>query len=250
MRYAVESDHAELKWKGFVQRNNNTLIDPSVPQRTVSNIGFPNQNHLATQPLIAGSLERKSRAALKGYSTNYYVVTRSKYLHEFKDDSDFKKDPTPELSLYLPDCTVGGITGATFSVKGKDSSKGKVGSALAMSHELNFRAHTPSDAEKWWGIIRNAAGEATFTSSTPSSPTDSKAGSGQQMPPPRHQQQQQPAPLQTHNVPRTGTQSSAGTSQSAGDIPISGGAGKPHMNTPTSASAGLKSGVDRAPGQY
>ncbi len=134
----------DFEFKNFVQRNNSTLIDPSVPQRSVSNIIFPNQDHISTQPLISGSLERKSRAALKGYSTNYYVVTRSKYMHEFKDDDDYRKDPVPELSLYLPDCTIGGISGEKFNIKGKDSSKGKVGSTLAMRYvfsELFFSAN-------------------------------------------------------------------------------------------------------------
>jgi len=70
----------------------------------------------------------------KGYSPKFYVVTRSKYLHEFKDDDDYRKDPTPELSLYLPHCTVGGISGEKFNIKGKDTSKGKVGSTLAMRY--------------------------------------------------------------------------------------------------------------------
>lgn len=70
----------DFEWKGFLHRNSSTLIDPSGPQRSVSNISFANQNHPSTKPLIAGSLERKSRNALKGYSTGYYVVTPSKYL--------------------------------------------------------------------------------------------------------------------------------------------------------------------------
>lgn len=124
----------DFEFKKSVQRNNGTLIDPSVPQRSVSSITFPNQDHISTQPLIEGLLERKSRAALKGYNPKFYVVTRSKYLHEFKDDDDYRKDPTPELSLYLPHCTVGGISGEKFNIKGKDSSKGKVGSTLAMRY--------------------------------------------------------------------------------------------------------------------
>lgn len=240
----------DFEWKGFVQRNNNTLIDPSMPQRSVSHISFPNQDHIATQPLISGFLERKSRAALKGYSSNYYAVTRSKYLHEFKDDDEFRKDPTPELSLYLPDCTVGGINGEKFTVKGKDASKGKVGSSLAMSHELAFKARTSSDAEKWWSIIREAAGEGNFTNSVPSSPVESRNVSAQQAPP-QYQEKKQPAPLQTQDVLRTGNEGSGvtpGTGISAGDMPISGsGVSQQHMTSPASAP---HSGVDRAPGQY
>ena len=259
----------DFEFKRFVHRNSNTLIDPSVSQRSASNISFANQDHISTQPLISGSLERKSRAALKGYSTNYYVVTRSKYLHEFKDDDDFKKDPIPELSLYLPDCQVGGISGEKFNVKGKDASKGKVGSTLAMSHELSFKAHTASDAEKWWNIIRDAAGPANFTGSVPSGPVESRNVSSQ------YQDKKHPAAVDTQNVPRTGYQgssvtpggsggaapgsaapTSAGSYGTKGSAPPGSAGGYGGLGpAPSSAGAspatgGPVSGVDRAPGQY
>lgn len=139
----------DFEWNGFVKRNNQVLIDPSAPKRSVENIAFPNQDHRATQPLIAGSLERKGKV-LKKYETGYWVVTPSKYLHEFKTDDDFAKDPEPETSLYLPDCVIGALDGAKFNVKGKDVSKGKVGNAFSMNHEFAFKAHTPQDAEKWY----------------------------------------------------------------------------------------------------
>lgn len=97
----------DFEWNGFVQRNNALLIDPSAPPRSIENVSFPNQNHKSTQPLIAGSLERKGKL-LKKYEAAYWVITPSKYLHEFKTDDDFAKDPTPETSLYIPDCVVGG----------------------------------------------------------------------------------------------------------------------------------------------
>ena len=249
----------DFEWQGFVKRNNNTLIDPSVPQRAASHITYPNQDHISTQPLIAGTLERKSRAALKGSSTYYYVITRSKYMHEFKDDDDIKKEPTPELSLYLPDCVVGGLSGDKFSIKGKDVSKGKLGSAMAMSHELTFRAHTAGDAEKWYNIIREVASEGSFSGSTPTSPVDSKNALGQSVPP-QYEDGKQPAPVQTQNLSHTGYQGSAVTpGQSSGTTPASaGGVGQQHMNTPISAGTGPSpgagadptSGLDRAPGQY
>ena len=251
----------DFEWKGFLHRNGTTLIDPSIPQRSVSNITFPNQDHSSTKPLIAGSLERKSRMALKGYDTSYYVVTPSKYLHQFKDDDDFRSDPTPELSLYLPDCTIGGISGEKFNVKGKDMSKGKVGSAIAMSHELSFKAHTPADAEKWWSVIREAAGEANVSGplgSLRTSPVESRNTSGQHAPP-QYQDTKQPAPLQTS----TGYQAApvttgSGTVPGPASVPSSaGGVGQEKGITPTSAgtgpspaSAGPQSGVERAPGQY
>ncbi|KAL9607765.1 MAG: hypothetical protein Q9167_007348 [Letrouitia subvulpina] len=238
----------DFEFKGFIQRNSEMLVDPAAPKRDPSHITFPNQNHVATQPLIAGTLERKSRAmgALKGYSTGHYAVTRSKFLHEFKDDDDFRRDPTPELSLYLPDCTIGAVNGEKFNIKGKDASKGKVGGALAMSHELAFKAHTPADAENWYRVIAEAAGSsANFSNdsavSSPTSPVDSRNVSGQQHVP----------PVQTQGLPQ-GQGAQSATSASAG------GLGKQPYHTPasgggaTSAVTGSapNSGVEGKPGQY
>lgn len=97
----------DFEWNGFVHRNNALLIDPSAPARSVENISFPNQNHKSTQPLIAGSLERKGKL-LKKSDSAYWVITPAKYMHEYKTDDDFAKDPVPETSLYLPDCIIGG----------------------------------------------------------------------------------------------------------------------------------------------
>ncbi|KAE8328587.1 hypothetical protein BDV39DRAFT_203796 [Aspergillus sergii] len=169
----------DFEWVNFITKNDNVLINPDAPPRTLSNITFPNMDHRATMALIEGSLERKSRAMLKGYSSGYYVVTPARYLHEFKDDDDFRRDPAPELSLYLPDCVIGAIDGVKFSVKGKDVSGSKVGNAFHTTTELSFKAHTANDAEKWWTVIKDctrgpvhtaAAAAAAATSSQPASP--------------------------------------------------------------------------------
>jgi hypothetical protein len=161
----------DFEWVNFCVRNDATLVNPDSPPRSFSSITFPNMDHRATQPLIEGSLERRSRALIKGYSTGYYVVTPALYLHEFKDNDDFRRDPSPELSLYLPDCIVGAIDGVKFNVKGKDVSSGKIGNAFHTNTELSFKAHTPSDAEKWWSVIKDATrGPAAGASSTLASP--------------------------------------------------------------------------------
>ncbi|PLB55454.1 hypothetical protein P170DRAFT_452829 [Aspergillus steynii IBT 23096] len=162
----------DFEWVNFITSNHQTLVDPDAPPRSLSNITFPNQDHHSTKPLIEGSLERKSRAVIKGFNTGYYVVTVARYLHEFKDNDDFRRDPTPELSLYLPDCVLGAIDGVKFSVKGKDVSSGKVGNAFHTNTELNFKAPTPSDAEKWYNIIKDATkGPAAIQTSAAASPT-------------------------------------------------------------------------------
>ncbi|KAH1496319.1 hypothetical protein LV164_007626 [Aspergillus fumigatus] len=176
MLAAAQRIPPDYEWVNFITRNANVLVDPDSPPRSLSNISFPNQDHRATVPLIEGSLERKSRAMLKGYSTSYYVVTPARYLHEFKDNDDFRQDPSPELSLYLPDCVVGGVDGNKFTIKGKDVSGGKVGNAFHTTSEFNFKAHTPSDAEKWWNVIRDTAKSAPAHS--PVSPTSPVATGG------------------------------------------------------------------------
>ncbi|KAH8684608.1 hypothetical protein BGZ60DRAFT_366083 [Tricladium varicosporioides] len=180
----------EFEWTNFTQRSSAMLIDPNSPERTVEGIAFPNQDHKSTKPLVEGTLERKSRNKLSfsGYSTGYYVVTPSKFLHEFKDNDNLRKDPVPELSIYLPDAVIGSTNGEKFNVKGKDVSKG-IGSKLSGSSEIAFKAHSPSDAQKWYEVIRSVAsnGPTAAYSSEPTSPIS----------PVEHRQ---PAPLQTSGV--------------------------------------------------
>ncbi|EAW06592.1 PH domain protein [Aspergillus clavatus NRRL 1] len=168
----------DFEWVNFITRNAHALVDPDSPPRSLSHITFPNQDHRATVPLIEGTLERKSRAMLKGYSTGYYVISPARYLHEFKDNDDFRHDPSPELSLYLPDCVIGAVDGNKFTIKGKDVSGGKVGNAFHTTSELNFKALTPSDAEKWWTIIRDAAKGPPAHSAHSSQPTNPVAAAG------------------------------------------------------------------------
>ncbi|KAI4152421.1 MAG: hypothetical protein LQ340_002916 [Diploschistes diacapsis] len=190
----------DFEWNKFQHRQGNMLLDPSAPKRGISHITYPNQHHAATKPLIAGTLERKSRGmgGLTGYKTGFYVVTPAKYLHQFDSEDDIHKDPTPELSLYLPDCTVGAVSDAKFNVKGKDASKGKVGSAFQIAHEINFKAHTAADAQKWRDIIASCATgtnelpDSAVTS--PTSPTDARG----------------PGALQTQNLPVDGGLESGG----------------------------------------
>ncbi|OIW25196.1 hypothetical protein CONLIGDRAFT_622673 [Coniochaeta ligniaria NRRL 30616] len=148
----------DFEWQRFVARASDVLINPNEGPRSVDAVQFPNMNHASTKPLIEGSLERKSRNKLSwGYSTGYYVVTPSKFLHEFKDSDNLRQDPKPELSIYLPDAVIGTPSGEKFSVKGKDRSK-SVSSKLTGTAELHFKAHTAADAQKWFSIISGVAG--------------------------------------------------------------------------------------------
>jgi len=164
----------DFEWNGFVNRNAEKMINPNSPPRSMAQVSFPNQGHRATKPLIEGSLQRKSRALgkLGGYSAGYYAVTPAGYLHEFKDDDDFREDPSPKVSLCLLDCTVGAVDGVKFVVKGKDVSGGKIGSKLATTSEFAFKAHSPGDAVQWHDIIVKRVGKRT--DSAPTSPMETR----------------------------------------------------------------------------
>ncbi|KAF2139397.1 uncharacterized protein K452DRAFT_328277 [Aplosporella prunicola CBS 121167] len=234
-----------FEWDGFIQRNREILVDPNAPPRNVLNIVFPNQSHRATQPMIAGSLDRKGKM-LRRYDTAYYAVTPSKFLHEFKTDDDFQKEPEPDISLYLPDCIIGAVDGQKFNVKGKDVSKGKVGNAFSMTHEFAFKAHTPADAQKWHEVIKSCTSHAT--SEMPISPAESRQASGTytnpgSAPMTPAEEKQQPAPLQTQGI--TGQ---AMTAEPAGSTPLSAApaSGIPHAGTGSTTS----SGIGGKPGEY
>lgn len=162
----------EFEWNAFKERSADRLVNPNEPARSVEAIQFPNMDHTATRALIEGSLERKSRNKLSwGYSTGYYVVTPAKFLHEFKDSDNNRVDPKPELSVYLPDAVIGTVQGEKFSVKGKDKSK-TMSSKLTGSTELQFKAHTAADAQKWFQILSDV-GKSTAPLSVGSSPVGS-----------------------------------------------------------------------------
>jgi hypothetical protein len=149
----------DFEWQKFTERSGHMLIHPETPDRSMDAIEFPNQNHHSTKPLIEGTLERKSRnkLSLSGFTPGHYAVTSSKFLHEFKDTDNFRRDPTPELSIYLPEATIGLTNGDKFNVRGRDISGG-LGSKLSGNAEIQFKAPTAEDALKWFEVIRSVAG--------------------------------------------------------------------------------------------
>ncbi|EEP76327.1 conserved hypothetical protein [Uncinocarpus reesii 1704] len=170
----------DFEWANFYERNDASLINPNTPPRSMSNITFPNQDHRATKALVEGTLQRKSRTMMKGYSDGYYVVTPAGFLHGFKDNDDFRHDPQPDISLYLPDCTIGNFDGLKFSIKGKDVSSGKVGNAFHMSSELQFKAHSKNQIDDWSNALAGFVGSGS--GSQPASPTVQRSASVTQPP--------------------------------------------------------------------
>ncbi|KAL2825881.1 hypothetical protein BJY01DRAFT_230014 [Aspergillus pseudoustus] len=221
----------EFEWVNFITRNDSTLVDPDAPPRTLSNITFANQDHRTTQPLIQGTLQRKSRVLVKGFTSFFYVVTHAKYLHEFKDNDDFNKDPSPELSLYLPDSHVVSVDEVkhTFTIKGKDVSSNVVGNAFHTNTEFVFKAGSAADAKEWVNIIKEAAhspiatttaaaAASTVTSpvTSPISPAVSTTAAGAQ--PPTYAEK---SPVSPPGVSRTNTTTTTGSVAEKVPSPVS-----------------------------
>ncbi|KAL4787704.1 hypothetical protein BJX76DRAFT_285756 [Aspergillus varians] len=225
----------EFEWVNFMTRNDSTLVDPDAPPRSLANITFPNQDHNATHPLIQGTLQRKSRMALKGFTSFFYVVTRARYLHEFKDNDDLNRDPAPELSLFLPDSTVVSMDEVkhTFTIKGKDVSSNVVGNAFRTNTEFVFKAGSSSEAKEWLNIIKDAAqapiatttaaAAVAATTSPIASPTSPIAASTSAPHPPAYLEKESAAtsPISPPAVSRTNTTVTTGSAAEKVPSPLS-----------------------------
>ncbi|KAL7273570.1 hypothetical protein RUND412_003555 [Rhizina undulata] len=176
----------DFEWNGFLSRYADVIINPNTPTRSVESISFANQGHRSTKPFVEGVLNRKGKI-IKSYNSNYYVVTPSKYLHQFKDNDNYSRDPDPEMSLYLPDCTLGPLSKAPegkFTISGKD-----VGSTLGFGkHEFAFKASSHDEGAKWHAAISNCMAKESTT------PTSAVAASPGGLP-----------PYSRHNTQESGT---------------------------------------------
>lgn len=79
------------------------------------------------------------------------------YLHEHAS-SDMTKHPNPELSLFLPECTLGAPTNPNarshkFHIEGKKAVGGDVGQKnglWSMDASFTFRARSHDELMEWW----------------------------------------------------------------------------------------------------
>ncbi|KAI5283555.1 hypothetical protein KEM55_001492, partial [Ascosphaera atra] len=141
----------EFEWAAFSERNGSQLVNPDTPPRTMKNLTYPGQDHPTVNPLVAGHLSRKSRAMLKGWQEGYWAISRLGYMHGFKDMDPVIHDWEPDMSLYLPECTLTKTDGMKFDLKGKNHAGSMT--AAAMSFENHFKCMSPSEAQKWIGVI-------------------------------------------------------------------------------------------------
>lgn len=160
----------ELEWSEFAQRSGH-LVPEDIPLRDVEKITFPGHNEEITTPMNVGLLERKKRFT-RNYKESYYVLTPSGYLHEFKS-SDPAKHDEPEMSIFLPNCTLGApappeaktfkwhIEGARRTSGGHNTgSLNKMKKSLHIGSKdvaFSFKSRTHAEMMHWWQLMQKVA---------------------------------------------------------------------------------------------
>ncbi|KAJ9473851.1 Phosphatidylinositol 4,5-bisphosphate-binding protein SLM1 [Pseudozyma hubeiensis] len=152
------------EWIAFAARSDH-LLDPDTPLRNPETIDYPGKDDPSVIPVHQGILERKKRFT-KTYKESFYVLTPSGYLHEH-GSSDPTKHPAPELSLFLPECTLGppstmAAKSHKFHIEGRKvtgnqsavPSKGLASLGMGREHAYTFRARSHEEMMEWWNDIK------------------------------------------------------------------------------------------------
>lgn len=160
------------EWNGFVARDK-TLANPNAPPRTAKSIVFAGSDHALTQAVKEGDLLRKG-TVIKKYSSAYYVLTPSGFLHEFKSKS-FETDPDPAWSLDIKTCAIGGHSSANTG-KAKWTISGKTKGLMSSKHDFQFQATSYDDMLEWWTAIRKFAASSPNVEETTADDSDSETG--------------------------------------------------------------------------
>jgi hypothetical protein len=158
---AIERDH---EWNHFTTLYKDQLVSSENYTRDPGNITFSNMDHELTIPVIEGIIQRKG-TVMKQYSSGYYVLTPSGFLHEYKS-ADYIDHATPEMSIYMPESALGPMsdpaTGKfTFSIHGKDAGK-----TIGAKHKYVFRTSTYEELKSWHEALAKACGTAVTSVDT------------------------------------------------------------------------------------
>lgn len=160
----MRSLQPNAEWIAFAARSDH-LLDPDTPLRNPETIDYPGKDDPSVIPVHQGILERKKRFT-KTYKESFYVLTPAGYLHEH-GSSDPTKHPQPELSLFLPECTLGppstmAAKSHKFHIEGRKvtgnqsavPSKGLASLGMGREHAYTFRARSHEEMMEWWNDIK------------------------------------------------------------------------------------------------
>jgi len=158
------------EWIAFASRSE-YLLDPDTPLRNPMTINYPGKDDPSVIPVHQGILERKKRYT-KTYKESFYILTPAGYLHEHAS-SDLTKHPNPEISLFLPECTLGAPTNPharshKFHIEGKKGLGSGLGQKglFATDVSFTFRARSHDEMLEWWNDCKQLS-KVYLTSSEP-----------------------------------------------------------------------------------
>lgn len=153
----MRSLEPNAEWIAFASRSDH-LLDPDTPLRNPETIDYPGKEDPSVIPVHQGILERKKRFT-QAYKESFYVLTPAGYLHEH-GSSDHTRHPTAELSLFLPECTLGAPSTASatthkFHIEGRKLGGGQTGGfSLGREYAYTFRARSHEELMEWWNDIK------------------------------------------------------------------------------------------------
>ncbi|SEI31124.1 YALIA101S01e15522g1_1 [Yarrowia lipolytica] len=153
----------DFEWDEFAQREKHQLVDPQKAKRSLDSVTFPNSDNPAAQPLVSGILQRKEGHIVKNYTSGFYVLTRSGFLHGYASE-DPLIEPNPNFSLYVPDSTIGPLPprggDLKLKIKGKDTS-----STIPTKKTITLKAATYQELQLWYdAFLKVSGGKTNFSS--------------------------------------------------------------------------------------
>jgi hypothetical protein len=179
----ILAGHLNTEWTHFTKRQiaAGTLIDPSTSARSLETMNYAGKDHISTAPICDGWLEKKSKY-LSNYSTAFYIISPSRYLHEFRSN-DLRVDSEPTFSLYLPDCEIANISKENDKVhrlvlKGKEATSG-----IHTDRDWTFRAKSRQDVLMWYLNIGRASDPTYQYKTSPASGVKSTSSNVPALPP-------------------------------------------------------------------
>ncbi|EGG12542.1 Pleckstrin domain-containing protein [Melampsora larici-populina 98AG31] len=146
----IDAISPTTEWEAFSSRED-CLLDPDTPLRNPQKINYPGMGDPCTIPIHQGILWRKKRYT-RSYGEGYFVITPAGYLHEFKS-SDIKKSSTPELSIFLLECTLGAPTHSQSRTPKFNLILGKK-SKFNREQAYTFRAKNHDELMIWWNALK------------------------------------------------------------------------------------------------
>ncbi|KAH9811880.1 Pleckstrin domain-containing protein [Melampsora americana] len=146
----IDAISPTTEWEAFSSREN-CLLDPDTPLRNPQKINYPGIGDPCTIPIHQGILLRKKRYT-RSYGEGYFVITPAGYLHEFKS-SDIRKSSTPELSIFLLECTLGPPSHFQARTQKFDLILGKK-SKFNRGQAYTFRAKNNNELMIWWNALK------------------------------------------------------------------------------------------------